>query len=374
MILVSSLLVGYSAFLLWLHHRVDKACKEQQNWALPDDLPTVSVVVAFRNEESQLPKLLKFLAEQQYATDRWEVILVDDHSTDGSLACAETFPLPVSSKVLQLPQGMEGKKDAIRMGVGQARGELLLFTDADCSIHKGWLGEMVLTQTHTQAELVAGSVFINRERALDWVESQELAFLVAMAASGIILGRPNFCNAANLLVKKSSWLEADEQRKDKHLASGDDVYLLHHLHKNKRKLAFCLHPFSGLFTPAQRSWQSFEQQRIRWAGKWKSGIPGSNGVLAVAAWLLYLLTGLFFVFAFAKGQVTLGLCLWALKSRCEEQFTSTFTPDPENKWRAPIQALLQPVIYLYVFYFGIRVLFASTYQWKGRNWKMVPKS
>lgn len=362
--------MAYSALLLWLHHRVDKACKEQQNWGLPEYLPTVSVVVAVRNEAHNIAELLEALAGQQYPPDRWELILVNDHSTDETVDVLASYPIPVKMQVLHLPEGLEGKKAAIRYGVEQSSSECLLFTDADCVMNSEWINEMVLTQHHSQADLVAGSVFIDRRKALHWIESQELAFLVAMAASGILLGRPNFCNAANLLVRRSAWLEAANYRKDDHLASGDDVFLLHHLHGRKKKLAFCLHPYSGLFTNAQSSFSGFVQQRIRWAGKWKSGLPGSNGWLAVAAWLLYLLTGVVLFLAFFEGQWTAGLCLLALKSRCEEQFISTFTPDPENKWRAPIQALLQPVIYLYVLFFGLRVLFASSYEWKDRIWKL----
>jgi len=90
--------------------------------------PTVSVVIPARNEAHNLPGLLRSLASQSVTPH--EVIVVDDGSTDGTAKVARDL----GAKVLAsppLPEGWRGKTWACHQGAQAARGELLLFVDAD---------------------------------------------------------------------------------------------------------------------------------------------------------------------------------------------------------------------------------------------------
>lgn len=93
--------------------------------------PRVSVVVAARNEAAQLPAALASWLAQDY--DDFEVLLVDDRSTDGTaaVAAAAADPRLRVLRVERLPAGWLGKPHALACGARAARGELLLFTDAD---------------------------------------------------------------------------------------------------------------------------------------------------------------------------------------------------------------------------------------------------
>ncbi len=104
----------------------------------PDALaawPRVSIIVPARNEERNLPALLPSLIDQAYPRDRFEVIVVDDQSTDRTPAILAGFtaaggPLRVVPG-RPLPPGWKGKPWAMAQGVAAARGDWLLFTDAD---------------------------------------------------------------------------------------------------------------------------------------------------------------------------------------------------------------------------------------------------
>src|SRR5271166_2308777 len=96
-----------------------------------DDLtatPEVSVIVPARNEEACLADCLRTLVGQ--ADPTYEIIVVDDHSTDGTRAIAESFPVRVITAD-PLPEGWGGKCNAAWSGAKIAQGQWLLFTDAD---------------------------------------------------------------------------------------------------------------------------------------------------------------------------------------------------------------------------------------------------
>ncbi len=96
--------------------------------------PVVSVIIPARNEEASLAACLESLTSQPGVA--FEVIVVDDHSTDRTSEVAESFAraYPDRVRVIEagpLPAGWTGKNNAIVIGVREARGEWLLFTDAD---------------------------------------------------------------------------------------------------------------------------------------------------------------------------------------------------------------------------------------------------
>jgi cellulose synthase/poly-beta-1,6-N-acetylglucosamine synthase-like glycosyltransferase len=99
----------------------------------PSDFPLVSIIIPARNEERNLHEALQSVLAQDYPNR--EIIVVDDRSTDGTgsilEAMAAEHPDLKWIRVTQLPQGWLGKNHALHLGVAQARGEYLLFTDAD---------------------------------------------------------------------------------------------------------------------------------------------------------------------------------------------------------------------------------------------------
>ncbi len=99
-----------------------------------DAWPFVSIIVPCRNEERNLPTLLPSLLGQSYPADRYEVIVVDDQSTDRTPAILAEFAADPQLRVVAgqpLPAGWKGKPWAMHQGAAVARGEWLLFTDAD---------------------------------------------------------------------------------------------------------------------------------------------------------------------------------------------------------------------------------------------------
>src|ERR1700719_941254 len=91
--------------------------------------PVVSVIVPARNEEASLGDCLHSLVAQSGVA--FEIIVVDDHSTDRTREIAKSFPGVRVLGAGPLPEGWTGKNNAVTAGAREARGQWLLFTDAD---------------------------------------------------------------------------------------------------------------------------------------------------------------------------------------------------------------------------------------------------
>jgi glycosyltransferase involved in cell wall biosynthesis len=105
------------------------AANETVRREFEDHRPVVSVVVPARNEEASLGTCLESLVSQSGVD--FEVIVVDDHSTDRTHEIASSFAGVRVIEAGPLPAGWTGKNNGVITGVRQARGEWLLFTDAD---------------------------------------------------------------------------------------------------------------------------------------------------------------------------------------------------------------------------------------------------
>lgn len=113
-----------------------------EQWGLDDRPPELSIVIPAYNEAQRLPLAVPRLHDAVAGHD-WEVILVDDCSTDETVSAAADLlaGLP-RARVLQLDQH-RGKGAAVRAGVADATGDLIMFMDADMATELEHLPEMV---------------------------------------------------------------------------------------------------------------------------------------------------------------------------------------------------------------------------------------
>jgi glycosyltransferase involved in cell wall biosynthesis len=105
----------------------------------PEQLIELTVIVPARNEEQSIGECLKSLVAQSedvFELGRdWELIVVDDHSTDRTAEVARTFPGVTVVQAAKLEKGWTGKNNAIWTAARKARGKWILFTDAD-TVHE----------------------------------------------------------------------------------------------------------------------------------------------------------------------------------------------------------------------------------------------
>ncbi|MDX6510953.1 MAG: hypothetical protein QOE36_457 [Gaiellaceae bacterium] len=159
--------------------------------------PDFSVVVPFRNEERWLPACLEALRRQTLGSGRFEVILVDNGSTDSSLRIARKHPGAI---VLEEP-GRDPYLSRNR-GIAAARAADVVFLDADCIPAEDWLEELAAVADADPAPIVLGYLGFPRPApamllGYEHYYDQKLRHLLAHSLCDNLFG-----HAGNMLVRR----------------------------------------------------------------------------------------------------------------------------------------------------------------------------
>jgi len=178
-------------------------------WSVPDALlPTVSVVVPVRNRPRQLERCLAALERLDYPRDRWEVIVVDDASTDETASCAEAWCERLPLRILRMPERV-GAAECRNRGALAAQGEILAFTDSDCLPDVRWLRELVPEFVRPGVVAVGGAVLPADEAS--WLDRYEAVASPLTHGWEPVRVRPRgavpYLVTANMLVRRTVLLE-----------------------------------------------------------------------------------------------------------------------------------------------------------------------
>ncbi len=235
----------------------------------------VSILVPARNEESVIEKLLSNLVLQNYPNHLYEIIVIDDHSTDHTTRVVNNFisqHKEFSIKLLCIKgeiQTKAYKKKAIRTAIEKSTGRLIMTTDADCLPGKNWIKTIVSLYETKQPKMIVGPVSFHQEKSFfQKIQSLEFLSLIAMTAGAIKTGHPIMCNGANLAYEKQAFFDVGGFGIDR-FSSGDDVFLLQRIRKHfgSNSVWFIKSEEAIVYTEALRTLQEFFDQRIRWASK-----------------------------------------------------------------------------------------------------------
>jgi biofilm PGA synthesis N-glycosyltransferase PgaC len=347
---------------------------------LPEYIPIdqvtvrVSVIVAVRNEENNLEGLLSCLEAQDYPGDLFEVIFVDDHSTDHTWTIIKSFRSGrFSLRALQLPPMVTSKKKAIAMGVGSADGELIITTDADCRMEPTWISTIVSFYASTHAKFIAAPVLMQSGKTFKGIfQSLDFLILQGITAASVYKRFHTMCNGANLAYQKKVFDEVNGFEGIDNIPSGDDMLLMQKIYKMYPEKVFYLKSRDAIVTTIpERTWKDFFNQRIRWASKavhyddkrifWVLVLTYLVNicflVLGVAAiwniqWFIYLL-----LFLFAKIIIEFPF-VYAVAVFFRQQHLMKYFP------------LLEPLHIIYIIIAGWLGRFGS-YQWKSRTIKNI---
>ena len=166
-----------------------------------------SIVIPVRNEGSVIGSLLEDLQKQDYPGDQYEIIIVNDHSTDHTAGVVNSYASNSANiRLIELEEGDYGKKSAIEKGVSQARHEVIVSTDGDCRAPSGWLGHIMAALQEQGIRMVAGPVMLEPDRPfLMAIQSLEFLSLIGVSAAAAGLSSPIMCNASNLAYLKEDF-------------------------------------------------------------------------------------------------------------------------------------------------------------------------
>jgi glycosyltransferase involved in cell wall biosynthesis len=133
------------------------------------DLPHISIVVPFYNSRRYIARCLDALISQQYPPGRHEIVMVDNNSTDGSADIVRQHP-----RIKMALERKQGAYAARNMGVLQARGEIIAFTDSDCTPSPRWLEQIASAMADAKLQILIGShQFAGRGLLMSMLEAYE---------------------------------------------------------------------------------------------------------------------------------------------------------------------------------------------------------
>ena len=328
----------------------------------------LSVVVAFRNEEKNLPVLLDALLKQTISNDLYELILVNDHSTDGSLAVAQTYKDQFQNlMIITSFRKAKGKKAALLCGIDVAQYPIVVFTDADCIPANTWL-ESISSKFSNNIDFSMGTVVLSPiDSFVRKIQSLEYSSLMAAAAGSCGIGHPVIASSANLAFRREL-LNVDSSSFQGNVSSGDDMFLLHSAKKRKGCRIDFLNESNAIVQTSTESTLGLAlSQRKRWASKsiYYKDFDAIFTSIVVFAFNL-LLFGLIVASFILIKYLLIFLCLLCAKSLVDflllRRYLRFTNQDELLKVFIPLQ-LLYPLYVVYTFFSG--VIIKTT--WKGRR-------
>lgn len=290
-------------------------------------LPRVSVVIPMHDEEALVARTLEALAAQDYAGE-WELLCVDDRSTDGTPGILESFRERFPRlRALRIdpsePAVPSPKKRALARGMEAATGEILVTTDADCVPPPHWISRLV-SCFGDHVDVVQGPKHCLDVRSpCHRYQRVEMLTFVAAEAAGFALGRPFLASAPSLSYRKEVYERSGGFRGLEGLVSGDDDMLVHRMVRSGARAAYALDPDASVATRPADTWREVLNQRARWASNGSRYESRSYVALLVAVflWWCWLLVGWIpWLFDIAPGWAWWGV--WALKVPLDLLFLS----------------------------------------------------
>lgn len=333
----------------------------------------VSVIVPFRNEEKNLNNIINALINQTYNKALIEFVFVDDHSDDGGFALCETMFSRHGFENFKLIRLTENdgfsKKVALRKGIEKASGEIIITTDADCTMREHWILSIVQCFEKTKTDVVSAPVaLVSRGYFFGILQQLEFSSLIACGAGAVFFNKGFLANGANLAFRKSLFSEVNVKNSYKNFSSGDDVFLMLAARKN-HKITFLKSADSIVSTDASDSIREFFSQRIRWASKSKGYndfISTTTSVIVFLFCTMLLFTGALTLFDTSWYWMLIVLFLAKLIS--DFPIVMSVMSFFKEKKKMLLYIPMQLVYPFYVFIVGVFSLFLP-FNWKGRRLK-----
>lgn len=289
MIIASVLIIGIYVVLMLLLNRGIGKLKPFVLESLPNKTQ-FSIIVPFRDESKNLENLLQSFYQLDYPQEQFEIILVNDFSSDNFKPIIAKFKkdLPNLRCINAVETDMSPKKAALTLGISKAQFDWILTTDADCILPKNWLKCYDQKIINDKPLLVAGLVkfkpsksFLNRFQCLD------LLSLQATLLGAFGLKKPILCHGANLCYAKNLFYELNGFISHQNIASGDDVFLLESAFEKYPNKVTVLNSLAAVVsTNAEPTLKTLMAQRTRWAAKATSY---KNGTIKLIGFIVFVM-------------------------------------------------------------------------------------
>jgi len=337
--------------------------------------PFVSIVIPAKNEAKNIVNILNNLSQQTYPEDLFEVIVVDDKSQDYTATIVNDFMGNISNLQLLSTAGVESslryKKHPLNLGIRKSQGEILLLTDADCTVSSNWIAAMVSSFTENVGMVIGYSEASPVRTITQKLEALDFLMLLSAARGSAALGDPYACTGQNLAYRRQAFDAVEGFSAFASQVGGDDTLLMQQIKRQTSwEIVFSPDPDSFVkSTPQETAW-GFITQRIRWATDtlqvWKTD-PLFFGIIVVT--FLANLFSLTFPFMLFNNPLLIpivcyGLCAkFAVEGAVMLKGTSFF-----NRQELRSVYLLWFLLQIpYITFMGLLSFFGNFLPWGGKQ-------
>lgn len=336
-----------------------------------------SIIIPARNEADNISNCINSIMQNNYPQDLFEVIVVDDFSTDTTTGVVKDLQRQYANlQLIQLSDVVVSKlnsykKKAIETAISRSKHKWTVTTDADCKVNTQWLQLYdTYIQQHNPVFVAAPAMFTNNNTFISVFQCLDFMSLQGITAASVSTGFHSMCNGANLAYRKDIFSEVDGFKGVDNIASGDDMLLMHKIQQqHPKQIGYLFSQNAIVETLPMYNWKSFINQRIRWASKARSYTDKRIFwvLLLVYVFNLFLFLCLF-IGIFIPVIFIYLLIFIACKTICELFFmqpVAKFFKQEKLLWWFP---LMQPFHIVYTVISGLLGNFGK-YEWKGRTVK-----
>ncbi len=324
-----------------------------------------SIVVAARNEAQNIAACVNSLLNQQYPNHQYEIIVVDDHSTDGTF---EIITSIAGIRAFSLTDG-EGKKAALAQGIKEAKFEIIATTDADCMVGPHWLTALNRQFQYSGADLLTGPVKISPcDSTVSAFEAMDAAIMMKVTAAGIRQRLYFLANGANLAFTKKAYEEIGGYESHIHYASGDDVFFYAEAARQEKGIDYVADQEAIVTTLPQLGWGQLLEQRKRWATKTRA--YAGTAIWMVQAMVAFTNISLLSILLIAPFLPKAGMsAMIILSTKWVVDFIALWKATGWQNNRPALRFFIQgQITYLYIIlYSAWHALFPGKYKWKERR-------
>ncbi|MBN1603034.1 MAG: glycosyltransferase [Chitinispirillaceae bacterium] len=229
---------------------------------------TFSVIIAVHNEERSLEACLDCCINQNYSSEKYEIIIADDRSTDSTPDIVERYCKKFTNvKYVRVEQDEPAvpKKTALAKALRIAVGEIILSTDGDCLQGQGWIAAMNRNFTERVGMVIGHVGYFKPGNVWEGIDALDYCSHRALGAAFIGVNSVYTCTAANMAYRKVVYDANVEGFAQLKVRPAEDNYLLHCTRNSGYAIAVATDPGSIVETAGARDFSHFMQQRFRWA-------------------------------------------------------------------------------------------------------------
>jgi cellulose synthase/poly-beta-1,6-N-acetylglucosamine synthase-like glycosyltransferase len=222
----------------------------------------ISVIVAAKNEAENIPLLLSSLQNLNYSEEDFEVIVVDDNSTDETFETTRSYTGQINNfSVFQNER--KGKKNALTFGICKADNPFILITDVDCRPESSWLKAYSNKFRDGYDFLFGIAPFYKHTSLINHLACFENLRSSLLTLTALKLGMPYSAAARNFGFRKSSFEKIKGYSNTMETLSGDDDLLLREAIKNRMKIGVVAEKHSFVYSYTKNSLKEYLRQKSR---------------------------------------------------------------------------------------------------------------